>query len=137
MINSNKESANTRPEQFSEVALGHMEDPRNVGSIDHPDGGAVITGSCGDTMEFWLTVKGDCIRDIKFWTDGCDTTIAAGSITTVLAMGKSIEEAANINHEDILEALGGLPADSQHCALLASNTLKAAIDNYLSSRGRS
>ena len=36
----------------------------------------------------------------------------------------------NRGNEDILEALGGLPEESRHCALLASSTLRAAIDDY-------
>ena len=44
---------------------------------------------------------------------------------------KGIAEAQRINQEDILSALGGLPEDSLHCALLASNTLKEAIKDYL------
>jgi NifU-like protein involved in Fe-S cluster formation len=30
-----------------------------------------------------------------------------------------------------LNALGGLPEESQHCALLATDTLKEAIRDYL------
>ncbi len=119
------------PSIFSSISIEHMEHPFNVGSIDHPDGMAVINGSCGDTMEIWLKVKDNNICDIKFWTDGCETTIAAGSMATVLAKDKSITEAFNITAQDILEALGGLPGDSQHCAALAANTLRAALSDYL------
>jgi len=33
--------------------------------------------------------------------------------------------------EWVLDALGGLPEEGEHCALLAANTLKTAIDDYL------
>jgi NifU-like protein involved in Fe-S cluster formation len=46
---------------------------------------------------------------------------------TELAKGKSITVAIRICQQDILKALGGLPEESQHCALLAASTLKAAI----------
>ena len=36
----------------------------------------------------------------------------------------------DIEQAHILTALGGLPEESQHCALLASNTLKAAITDF-------
>ena len=34
-----------------------------------------------------------------------------------------------IGQQDILSALGGLPAEVEHCALLAANTLKAACED--------
>jgi nitrogen fixation NifU-like protein len=52
-------------------------------------------------------------------------------MVTELAKGKSLTEARKISQKDVLDALGGLPEESQHCALLAANTLKAAIKNYL------
>jgi len=52
-------------------------------------------------------------------------------MTTELAKGKSIAEARKISQENVLDALGGLPEESQHCALLASNALKEAIKDYL------
>jgi len=119
------------PPVFSADAIEHMERPRNVGSIDRPDGVAIITGSCGDTMEFWLRINNGSIIDIKFWTDGCETTVAAGSITTLLAKDKPVGEAFKINQYDVLDALGGLPEGSEHCAALAAKTLKAALSDYL------
>jgi len=35
-----------------------------------------------------------------------------------------------IGQQDILDELNGLPEESLHCALLASNTLKQAILDY-------
>ena len=63
-------------------------------------------------------------------TDGCVTTIAAGSMVTEMAKGKPVDEAIQIGQQDLLESLGGLPEESRHCALLASNTLKEAIIDY-------
>ena len=64
-------------------------------------------------------------------TDGCGTTIAAGSMATELARGKSVIQAQKISQQDVLKALGGLPEESQHCALLVSNTLNEAVNDYL------
>lgn len=116
---------------YSETAISHAMNPRNLGTLQNPDGFARITGSCGDTMEVWLRIKTNTIADIKFMTDGCGPSIASGSMMTELAMGKSISEAGGINQQDILRALGGLPEESKHCALLAANTLRAAIRDCL------
>ena len=67
-------------------------------------------------------------------TDGCASSIASGSMATELAEGKKIEESAKISQQMILDALDGLPEESVHCALLASNTLKEAIRNYFDSK---
>ena len=116
---------------YSETVIDHSMNPRNVGNLEDADGFARITGPCGDTIEIWLKVENDKIRDATFWTDGCVTTIAAGSMVTELAKGKSVLETQRITQQDVLNALGGLPEESAHCALLAANTLREAISDYL------
>ena len=63
----------------SETVVDHTMNPRNVGDMGDADGFARITGPCGDTMEIWLKVSNDTITGVNFMTDGCGTTIAAGS----------------------------------------------------------
>ena len=116
---------------YSEAAIEHSMNPRNLGELEGADGFARVTGPCGDTMHMWLKVKNDTISDASFLTDGCGTTIASGSMITELAKGKSVAEARKISQGNVLNALGGLPEESQHCALLAANTLKEAIKDYL------
>lgn len=104
--------------------------PRNYGPLDRWDGHARITGPCGDTMEFWLQMAEGRIVQANFVTTGCGPSRAAGSMATELAIGKPPSEAARLEQRDVLQALGGLPVDSEHCALLAADTLKAAIGDY-------
>ena len=116
---------------YTKTVIDHAQHPRNIGSLQSPDGFGSVTGSCGDAMEINIRVRNDRILNANFMTDGCGTTIAAGSIVTELAKGKTVSEAFKITQRDVLEALGGLPEESQHCALLAADTLKAAIKDYL------
>ena len=116
---------------YSKTVIDHAMNPRNVGNMETADGYASVTGPCGDTMEIWLKVGNDIIAETTFMTDGCGTTIAAGSMVTKLAKGKSISQALRIGQEDVLSALDGLPEESKHCALLAANTMKAAVKDYL------
>ena len=116
---------------YSETVVDHAVNPRNVGDMADADGCARITGPCGDTMEIWLKVSHNTIMRATFLTDGCGTTIAAGSMITDMVRGKGVSQALRISQQDILDALSGLPEESQHCALLAANTLKAAIKDYL------
>lgn len=116
---------------YSETAIEHGMNPRNLGDMEDADGFAKVTGSCGDTMEIWLKVRNGNIARATFLTDGCGTSIASGSMVTELTKGKSIAEVQRITQQDVLNALGGLPEESVHCALLAADTLKAAIKDYL------
>ena len=121
-------------ENYSAIVIDHAQNPRNTGSIYDADGLSVVTGPCGDTMEIWLKVRDGIINRTTFWTDGCGTTIAAGSMITELAKGKTVSEAFKITQQQVLNALGGLPEESIHCALLATDTLKEAIKDYLDNR---
>jgi len=116
---------------FSEEVVNRWLNPKNFGKMEDSDGVGRVTGPCGDTMEIFLKVRNDRITSAMYMTQGCGTTIAAGSMVTDLATGKDIKDALKISQEVILDALGGLPDDSKHCALLASNTLKDAIKDYL------
>jgi len=116
---------------YTETVIAHATNPRNIGNVPNADGFRSITGFCGDTMQIWLKVKEGTISDAKFWTDGCGTTIAAGSMVTELAKGRKIGEAHRLSQDDILKALGSLPEESLHCAALAADALKVAIRDYL------
>jgi nitrogen fixation NifU-like protein len=119
---------------YSEKTIDHFLNPRNLGEIAAPDGLARITGPCGDTMEIHLRIKDGKILNASFRTDGCGCSIASGSMVTELAKGKGVLEAQKVTQHDVLVALGGLPEESEHCALLAANTLKEAIKDYLASK---
>jgi nitrogen fixation NifU-like protein len=116
---------------YSEKTIDHFLNPRNLGEIPGHDGLGRITGPCGDTMQIHLKVKDGKVSNASFWTDGCGPSIASGSMVTELAKGKGVLEAQKITQQDILDALGGLPEESAHCALLAASTLKEAIKDYL------
>ncbi|HDP33616.1 MAG TPA: hypothetical protein ENN29_00735, partial [Candidatus Hydrogenedentes bacterium] len=116
---------------FTRKALERFTKPRNYGELEEPDGYARITGPCGDTMEFWLHVDDGIVTAVGFTTTGCGPSRACGSMATELAEGRTPREAMRIEQEDILDALGGMPEEHQHCALLASNTLKATVEDFM------
>jgi nitrogen fixation NifU-like protein len=119
---------------YSEKTIDHFLNPRNLAEIPGPDGSARTTGPCGDTMEIRLRVRDGRVMNASFWTDGCGPSIASGSVVTELAKGRSVLEAQKITQQDVLDTLGGLPEESLHCALLATNTLKEAIRDHLASK---
>ena len=115
---------------YSEIMLEHGRNPRNLGDLKEANAFGIVAGPCGDTMAIWLRVEDSRIAEISFTTDGCITSLAAGSMATELARGKTLIDAQKLSQQDILDALGGLPKESEHCALLAVDTLKEAIRNY-------
>ena len=117
--------------EYSETVIDHWMNPRNPFPMDDPDGHARVKGPCGDTMEFFIRVRDGMIEDASFFTDGCATSIASGSMTVEMVRGRSVDEALAISQDDILNELGGLPKESVHCALLASDTLRKAVKEYL------
>lgn len=50
---------------------------------------------------------------------------------SVLAKGKSLEEALTITDEQIEQALEGLPENKKHCSNLGASAIKGMIGKYL------
>jgi nitrogen fixation NifU-like protein len=122
---------------YSEKVMDHFNNPRNVGVIEDADGvGEVGNPVCGDIMKITIKVADDHIDDIKFQTLGCGAAIATSSIVTELAKGMTLEEGAAITKKQVADELGGLPPAKMHCSILATDGLKAAIDDYLVKGGR-
>lgn len=119
---------------YAEAVIDHALKPRNFRSMPEADALAVVTGPCGDTMEIWLKVNANKVVAASFWTDGCGPTVACGSIATEMLKGRTVAQSMAISQDEILNALGGLPEENRHCALLAANTVKEAVKDYLDTR---
>jgi nitrogen fixation NifU-like protein len=118
-------------DMYTEKVLDHFRNPRNMGKMENPDGvGKVGNPQCGDVMAIYIKVKNEKIFDIKFQTFGCTAAIASSSIATELVKGKTLNEALKLTRTDVARELGGLPAIKMHCSLLATDALKAAIEDY-------
>jgi len=129
--NENQRQITEVIDKYSKEVVEHWLSPRNFQQLELPDGHARVTGSCGDTIEIFIRVADGGISEASFMTDGCVTSIVSASMAVELATGKSITDARHITQEDILEALNGLPEEDEHCALLAANTLRSAVEDYV------
>lgn len=117
---------------YSEEVMEHFQDPHNYGKIEDADGvGKVGNVRCGDVMWLYIKVEDEIIEDIKFEAYGCLAAIATSSVVTDLMKGKSIKEAMNLDKEDVVDELGGLPPIKVHCSVLAVDALSEAIYDYL------
>ena len=118
---------------YNDVVMDHFSDPRNAGEILDANGiGEVGNPVDGDKIKIYIRVQNNQLVDVKFRTFGCGAAIAASSMVTVLAIGKTLEDALNIQNEDVSAALGGLPKEKLLCSNIAADALHIAIKNYLS-----
>ncbi len=121
---------------YSDKVMDHFMNPRNVGSMENPDGiGEVGNPVCGDMMTFYVKVKDDRISDVKFQTFGCGAAIAVSSMTSEMAVGKTVEEAKKITPGLVAKKLEGLPKNKMHCSNLGAEALGKAIQDYESKKG--
>lgn len=117
---------------YNDTVLDHLSNPRNAGKIENPDGTGRSGNSVdGDTITIYIKVKDNKLADIKFKTFGCGAAIAASSMLTVIATGKSIDDAMKITNDQVAEALGGLPPKKLKCSNIAADALHDAISSYL------
>ena len=132
-FSENKEDEAHLPD--NEAFRRHVRAPRHAGCLQNADGRAVGIGSCGDSIEVTLRLRGSIIDGIGHCPNGCAYTVACASAMSALAVGKTLDEALQLQPEDVERELGGLPVDHRHCARLAVNTLGEAIaDTYRCSR---
>ena len=117
---------------YSQKVMDHFQNPHNAGEIPNPDGvGEVGNPQCGDMMRITIKVEEGKLADIKWKTLGCGAAIATSSIMTDLATGKTIDEALALTRDSIATALDGLPPAKMHCSNLATDGLRAAIEDYM------
>ena len=122
-------------EEYSMKVIEHFMSPRNVGTMKDADAvGQYGDVKCGDSLTIYLKVEDNIIEEISFLVFGCTAAIATSSMITVMAKGKSIEEAEKITEKQLIDALDGLPQSKLHCSVLGVKGLRAALDDYKSKK---
>ena len=119
---------------YSEQVRDHYSNPRNVGSVDDPSGKAIVRSPVdSDTVLITLRIENGVIQDVKFKCMGCAVAIACSSISTEMVLGKPVEQAYQIQEQDVADALGGIPEYKMRCSNLAPEAIRKAIEDW---RGR-
>jgi nitrogen fixation NifU-like protein len=116
---------------YGELVFDRWLKPPNVGSLNNPDGYAILTGVCGDTMQIFLRFEKDLVKEATFLTDGCGSSVACGSLAAELALGKDPDALLEVTGEKIISVAGKLPKEDEHCAHLAAETLQEALNDYM------
>lgn len=118
---------------YNERVVKEFSNPQNVGEMKDANAvGTVGNATCGDIMKIFMKInENDVIEDVSFQTFGCAAAIATSSVATTMIKGKTVEEALKITNKQVVDELGGLPAQKLHCSVLAEEAIKEAINNYL------
>ena len=117
---------------YNEKVMNEFTAPSNVGELENANAvGTVGNATCGHIMKIYMVIEDDIIKDVSFQTFGCAAAIATSSVATRMVKGKTVDEALQITNAQVVEELGGLPAQKLHCSVLAEEAIKAAVNDYL------
>jgi NifU-like protein involved in Fe-S cluster formation len=117
---------------YSKQVTEHIANPRNVGELDDPSGTGDVTNEvCMDRIRLTIRVEDGKLVTAKVKANGCPPTIAAASVLTELIVDRELSELESLGRQEIIDALGHLPATKKHCAALAIEALQAAIKDCL------
>jgi len=119
---------------YSSKAIEYYLNKVNVGRIKNPSVHLVYTGICGDTVEIYLKIESNVIRDAKFQAIGCVGAFSSASALMEMVKEKTLEEVEEITEKDVINFLGGLPKPKIHCTCLVKRTLQKAIEKYRDSK---
>ena len=117
---------------YSKEVIEYFKNPINMGIIEDANGiGQVKNEICSDIIKIYVKVnEKNIIENAKFQAKGCPPVIASCCELTRLVKCMKIEEALKINEKIIIENLGGLPNEKEHCAELVVKTIEKAILNF-------
>jgi len=137
MNGSGKEGARKKLNYpYSETVLERFKSPHHAGKIKDPDGvGEAGDPSCGDMTRIYIRVKDNVIADARFKVIGCPAAIASSDEACDLIIGKTIEEALKVTNKEVVEELGGLPEQKEHCSVMAEEAIVRAVDDFRNRQG--
>ena len=96
-------------DMYQEVILQHYRAPKNFGPLDGANrSGEESNPLCGDHITVRLQVNESTrrIEDVRFEGDGCAISVAASSMLTERVKGISLDEAARLDRDSVLQLLG-------------------------------
>ena len=115
---------------YADRAIEYFQSKKNIGIIEDADQVTDLTGPCGDTMKISLKIDGDRINDARIQVLGCPGAVASGCALVSLAKGKTLQEAGNIDLDELYRELEKMPDQKVHCARLAIKTLQKTLEQY-------
>jgi nitrogen fixation protein NifU and related proteins len=113
---------------YPERLLEHFQNPRNVGELPPPAVTVEVTNpACGDILRLSARFEAGRVAEVRYKVRGCTASIAAGSVLTEWMTGRSVAELRAFRAAAVDEAVGGLPAESKHAAVLCADGIKRLL----------
>lgn len=117
---------------YNEKIMEHFMCPQNAYYMQDSDAeGEYGDEGCGDKVICYIKVRDNVLVEVSYLVYGCATSIACASMMSVMAKGKTIEEASTLTEQMVDDALGGLPPLKKHCSNLGVGVLRYAINDYI------
>lgn len=124
----------TEPQPDMTVILDHFQQPRNYGTIEHPDvDREEVNPSCGDRVRIQAAVNAEgVLKEVRFVGNGCVISMAAASVLTTISRDVELTDIVRLPEEKMLAALEApISPRRVDCALLAFRALRSGlIDCY-------
>jgi nitrogen fixation protein NifU and related proteins len=126
----------TNPGDSIESAFHRWLDSLQAKEPMDPDGQAILTGKCGETIGIFLNFEGERVKEAAYQTNGCISSRVCAALAAQMAKGKTPDEVLEITGESIMEKLEGFPKEEDHCAVLAAEALQEALHSYMARQGK-
>jgi nitrogen fixation protein NifU and related proteins len=124
-------------QEHSEHFVQMASQTSRLGILERPDGYGKRVGDCGDTIELYLSVRGEQIQMVTFQIQGCLNTNACANTLAYLVEGRSVADSWMITPENLIDYLETLPPDHTHCAELVIGAFYHALNDYTTTQHES
>ena len=113
---------------MSPELIEHFQNPRNVGELGPPAVTVEVANPiCGDILRLSVVVAEGRVQMARYKVRGCTASIAAGSALTELVLGRDVAGLKALDKGEVETAVGGLPNESKHAAVLCVNAARALV----------
>lgn len=112
---------------YRQVILDHSQNPHHYGKLDESTRTIELNNpTCGDVIQLHFLIEGNRITDIRFSGHGCTISKASASMMTDLMVGKTLEEALQLEKQFSLLVQGEEVQDVEELgdAILLSGVAK-------------
>lgn len=116
---------------YNQKIMEIFSDPQNMGEIRTANAiGDAGSASLGDILKFYMVVEDGAIVDAKCKAFGSVIAIAVGSLCAQNLVGKTLDEALEMNIEKVVSELGEIPEEKKHCLVSAKEAIAEAVNYY-------
>lgn len=114
---------------YQQRLLDHYRYPRNAGTLDSPDfTSGEHNPSCGDSIGWQGSVRGETVQVLKFTGKGCVLSQATASLLSEHCTGKSVQDIAILD-SDFVQSMVGMHLGLMRikCVLLPLHALQKGL----------